>query len=104
MARRAGDRTVHTIGIHSGRQLSVKQYCEIVRTCKADPDVSLPCTFTSWAPGTGRDLLREFRERMVRDHCNRGLVIRSGWKWSHKRIARLLKVRTCAWCGGPLYA
>lgn len=44
------------------RHVSIAAYCAAIRKAKANPDGLFPHTFESWASGTGRDILREWRK------------------------------------------
>jgi hypothetical protein len=49
-------------------------YVKGILLAKANPDAEFSRSLCGWAPASGRQIMAEFFD-MVRDHCNRGLVI-----------------------------
>jgi hypothetical protein len=44
------------------RTVSVAAYCAAIRKAKANPDATFPYTLEGWWPGTGADIVRQFRK------------------------------------------
>ncbi len=90
------------ITLGDGKQVSIGAYVRAIKQVKA----TAPGTwFQESLQGRGmarrEDILDQFYE-MIRDHCNRGLVIRQA---NERRIWNEMKRRIkseCNWCGSNL--
>lgn len=45
-----------------GRTVTVAAYCAAIRKAKANPDATFPHTLNGWWPGTGADIVNQFRQ------------------------------------------
>jgi hypothetical protein len=52
--------------------VTIGQYVRAVKLAIANPDVEFKQTLTTWYPGTGRDVRRQFREGM-QDRINQAI-------------------------------
>ncbi len=56
----------------TGAWIGLGAYVKAVKMAKSNPDAEFKHTLTSWAPGTGRDIVREFW-RGVEDRINQAI-------------------------------
>jgi hypothetical protein len=61
------------IVLSEGLRVPIPQYVKAIKTAKANPGMTFKRGLTGWWPVTGADIVRQFVEGMVMDHCNRGI-------------------------------
>lgn len=86
------------------KSVTVGQYVAAIKKAKANPDRVFRRGLTGFWPVSGREIVREFRQAMLTDCCNRGLVIRECSKLRLERIKARRLTSDCRWCGQSLNA
>ena len=86
------------------KSVTVGQYVAVIKEAKANPDRVFSRGLTGFWPVTGREIVREFRETMLTDRCNRGLVIRERSASRLEYIKARKLTSDCRWCGQSLNA
>lgn len=66
----ATKRAIYVAGAE--KWVSIGCYVRNIKKAKANPDATFRCTLESWAPGTGRQIMQEFRRGLM-DRINQAV-------------------------------
>ena len=88
------------IQTYEGRPIPLARYVDIIKAARAEPDAMWRESLCGWWPVPGRAIVAQFWD-MIRDHCNRGLVIQEDRRGPEARLLAHLQSRgrSCRWCG-----